>query len=128
MALLARRAGAVNAGLDAIQARVQRGSTALDPALEAGATRAPVVSGRVERLRRTTFEHLSLDAVARQRAVLEHRGDRGTGLGVGHRVGRILDSGTDEFYRLSRSPRATASPAVRTPSLASRRASRSRTA
>ena len=81
----ARRAGAVRRALDAIQERVHRGSSALDPAFEAVATRALVI-GSVERLRRATFEHLGLDAAARQRAVREHRGDRGTALGAGHRV------------------------------------------
>src|SRR5215213_372954 len=112
-----------SAALDAIQERVHRGSTALDPAFEAVAVRAPVVSGSVECLRRATFEHLGLDAPTRQRTVVEHRGDRRTDLGAG-----ILELGHDELYRLSRSARATASPAVCTPSLASRHASRSRTA
>ena len=52
--------------LDAVQERVQRGSTALDPARETVATRALVV-GRIESLRRATFDHLSLDAGTRQR-------------------------------------------------------------
>ncbi len=47
--------------LDAVQERVHRGSTARDPAREAVATRALIV-GRIERLRRATFAHLSLDA------------------------------------------------------------------
>src|SRR4051794_20549215 len=110
MAFLARRAGAVNAAaLDAIQERVHRGSPALGPAFQAVAQRAPVVRGRVERLRRAALEHLGLDAAARQRAVLEHRGDHGTDLGTG--VGGVL---LGQIYKLSRSARATASPAVRT--------------
>jgi hypothetical protein len=83
--------GAVGLALDAIQERVLRGSSTLDPALEAVSTRALLV-GSVERLRRATFEHLGLDAAARQRAVCEHRGDRGTALGAGHRVAEIRSS------------------------------------
>jgi hypothetical protein len=50
--------------LDAVQERVHRGSTALNPAGEAVATRAPVVGRRIDCLRRATFDHLRLDAAA----------------------------------------------------------------
>src|SRR5215207_191646 len=158
MALVAAGAGAVNessaagrrAGareLDAVEERVDRGSTALDPVREAVAARAPVVGRRIDCLRRATFDDLGLEAAAFQRAVLERRGDCRPDLGDGRRFGGILELGhgardsgrwaegrlplsvlLDRLYRLSRSARAMASPAVRTPSLASRRASRSRTA
>jgi hypothetical protein len=132
--------------LDAVQERVHRESTALDPVREAVAAPAPVVGRRIDCLRRATFDYLSLDAAARQRAVFERRGDCGPDLGDRRHLGGILELGhgapssgrwaggclllsvlLHQLYKLSRSSRATASPAVRTPSLASRRASHSAT-
>ena len=138
--LRSRAAGRLD--LDAVQERVDGGSTALYPAREAVATRAPIVGRSIDCLRRATFDHLSLDAGAFQRTVLERRGDRGRGFGDGRRFGGVLEFGhgvrllgsmaggglrlsvlsLDRIYRLSRSARATASPAVRTPSLSCRRA------
>src|SRR4051812_610972 len=79
--------------LDAVQERVHRGSTALDPAPEAVATGAPVVRRRIDCLRRATFDHLSLDAAALQRPVLERRGDCGPDLDDGRCFGGILELG-----------------------------------
>src|SRR5215204_6538613 len=62
--------------LDAVQERVHRGTTALDPAREAVATGARVLGWSIDCLWRATFDHLYLDATAFQRAVLERRGDR----------------------------------------------------
>ena len=111
------------AELDAVKERVHRGSTALNPAGEAVATRAPVVGRRIDCLWRAPFDHLSLHAAALQRPVLEHRGDCGPDLGDGRRLGGILEFGhgapssgrwaggclplsvlLDQLYRLSRSP------------------------
>jgi hypothetical protein len=76
--------------LNAVQERVHRGPTGLDPVREAVAARAPVVGRHVDCLRRATLDHLSLDAPAFQRAVLERRGDRrrrfGGVLELGHGV------------------------------------------
>src|SRR5215216_5883663 len=104
MALVAAGAGAVNessaagrrAGarkLDAVQERVDRGSTALDPAREAVAARAPVLGRRIDCLLRAAFDDLGLDAAALRRAVLERRGDCRPDLGDGRRLGGVLELG-----------------------------------
>ncbi len=66
--------------LYAVQERVYRGRTGLDPAREAVATRAPVVGPHVDRLGRAGFQDVYVDAPARQRASLEHGADRRPGL------------------------------------------------
>src|SRR3954451_6616279 len=121
-------------GLDAVQERVHRGSTALDPGREAVTARAPILGGHIDCLRRATFDDLSLDGVAPQRPVSERGGDCGSGLGDRRRLGGILELGhgtpsagngagerlllsvlLDQLYRRSPNARPTASPAVRTP-------------
>ena len=79
--------------LDAVQERVCRGVTTLDPALEAVATRGPIVGKRIDRLWWATFDDLSLDAAACQRAVRESRGDCEPDFGVGPRFGGFVELG-----------------------------------
>jgi hypothetical protein len=88
---LSGRALSYTARLGAVQERVDRGSTALDPGREAVAARAPVVGTRIDCLGRATFDDGSLDAAAFQRAVLELGGDRGPG--DGRRLGGIFGLG-----------------------------------
>ena len=61
--------------LHAVEERVHRGRTALDPLREAVAARAAVVGRHIDRARRAALDHLSLDAHASQRAVVERGGD-----------------------------------------------------
>ena len=93
MLAVSARPGAEARELDAVQERVDRGSTALDPAREAVATRAPVVGTRIDCFGRATFEDLSLDAAAFQRPVLQRRSDCEPDLGDGRRLGGILELG-----------------------------------
>jgi hypothetical protein len=84
---------ASKSSLDPVQEGVSRGSAALDPAREAVATGSPVVGRNVDRLWRATFDHVSLDAAALQRAVGQPRGDpRPDPLG-GRCFERILEIG-----------------------------------
>jgi hypothetical protein len=57
-------------GLDAVQKRVHRGSTALDPGREAVTAHTPILGGHIDCLRRATLDALSLDSAALQRPVL----------------------------------------------------------
>src|SRR4051794_40962979 len=76
--------------LYAVEERVRRGRTALHPLREAVAACAAVVGRHIDRARRAALDHLSLDARASQRAVLEPGADgrpdlspRGVRLGRG---------------------------------------------
>src|SRR4051794_24146399 len=67
--------------VNAIEERVHRRRTALDPVRQAVATPAPVVERHVDDLRWATLDHLGLDAPPCQRAVTERRDDRRAALG-----------------------------------------------
>src|SRR5205085_11177980 len=72
-------------GLHAVQERVDRGRTSLDPVREAVATRAPVVGRHVNRLGWSALNHVYVDAPTRERSVLEHSSDRRSSLSLrGH--------------------------------------------
>jgi hypothetical protein len=62
--------------LYAVQERVCRGRAGLDPVGEAVATATSVVGPHVDRLGRAAFDDVYVDAPTRQRAALEHGGDR----------------------------------------------------
>src|SRR5215218_8850438 len=62
--------------LHAVQERVRRGRTALDPLREAVAACAAVVGRHIDRARRAPLDDARLDAFAPQRAVVQ-RGDHG---------------------------------------------------
>jgi hypothetical protein len=62
--------------LHAVQERVLRRRTDLDPIREAVTAPAPVVGPQIDRLGRAAFHDVYVDAPTRQRTALEHGGDR----------------------------------------------------